>query len=74
VHAVMASDPCAQRLTRARARLHGDDAEPARRTRAAASTQKELHICLLLLYDKLNDKLPCHLRVPRHRVQTFVER
>jgi hypothetical protein len=27
--------------------------------------EKELHICLLILYDKLNDKLPCHLRVPR---------
>lgn len=26
--------------------------------------EKELHICLLLLYDKLNDKLPCHVRVP----------
>ena len=27
--------------------------------------EKELHICLLILYDKLNDKLPCHIRVPR---------
>jgi hypothetical protein len=26
--------------------------------------EKELHICLLLLYDKLNDKLPCHVRPP----------
>jgi hypothetical protein len=26
--------------------------------------EKELHICLLMLYDKLNDKLPCHVRVP----------
>lgn len=26
--------------------------------------EKELHICLLVLYDKLNDKLPCHVRIP----------
>jgi hypothetical protein len=26
--------------------------------------EKELHICLLTLYDKLNDKLPCHVTIP----------
>ena len=27
--------------------------------------EKELHICLLILYDKLNEKLPCHIRTPK---------
>ena len=32
--------------------------------------EKELHICLLKLYDKLNAKLPCHVRVPRQEEVT----
>jgi len=28
-------------------------------------TVQELYICLLLLYDRMNSKLPCHIKVPK---------
>eukprot|EP01025_Chloroclados_australasicus_P029409 TRINITY_DN29394_c0_g1_i3.p1 TRINITY_DN29394_c0_g1~~TRINITY_DN29394_c0_g1_i3.p1 ORF type:complete len:235 (+),score=13.09 TRINITY_DN29394_c0_g1_i3:180-884(+) len=37
--------------------------------------EKELHICILLLYDKLNNKLPCHINVPTSlKVKELFER